>query len=49
MYKVVVSKNSVQIPAVIDSDDDNDEVRNLRVMKIYEKEKEENLRQNLQK
>ena len=41
MYKVVVSKNSVQIPAVIDSDDDNDEVRNLRVTKIYEKEKEE--------
>lgn len=44
MYKVVVSKNSVQIPAVIDSDDDNDEVRNLRVMKIYEKEKEEKMK-----
>ena len=44
MYKVVVSKNSVQIPAVIDSDDDNDEVRNLRVTKIYEKEKEEKMK-----
>ena len=44
MYKVVVSKNSVQIPAVIDSDDDNDEVRNLRVVKIYEKEKEEKMK-----
>ena len=46
MYKVVVSKNSVQIPAVIDSDDDNDEVRNLRVTKIYEKEKEEKMKIN---
>jgi len=44
MYKVVVSKNSVQIPAVIDSDDDNDEVRNLRITKIYEKEKEEKMK-----
>ena len=44
MYKVVVSKNSVQIPAAIDSDDDNDEVRNLRVTKIYEKEKEEKMK-----
>ena len=40
MYKVVVSKNSVLTPAVINSDDENDECRKLHVVKIYEKEKE---------
>ena len=44
MYKVVVSKNSVLTPAVINSDDENDECRKLHVVKIYEKEKEEDMK-----